>query len=370
MDNNAIYLNASCPRSVKNGFDEDSSTEGNRMQIKTILNQIENHKSFVYDKVRILEKPEGREIEVLIRARANSKPVCSCCGACGSRYDTRGVRRFSFVPLWGIPVFFLYALRRVRCKSCGIKIERVPWAEGKNHITNSFAWFLAGWAKRLSWKETAKAFHTTWDNVFNAVEMAVGWGGAHVNLDGIKSIGIDEIQWLRGHKYLTLVYQIDVECRRLLWIGRDRNVRTLLRFFRWFGAERTTLLRFVCSDMWKPYLKVIAKKTGSALHVLDRFHIVANLNKTLDAVRADEARRLQSEGSVVLKNTRWCLLKHRTNLNRRQKGRLKELLRMNLKTIRAYLLKEEFQLLWRYTSPAWAGKFIDAWCATATPSNI
>ena len=107
------------------------------------------------------------------------------------------------------------------------------------------------------------------------VERAVIWGREHQELSGVKAIGVDEIAWQRGHRYLTLVYQIDGHCKRLLWIGEKRTVKTLLRFFRWFGKERSQGLKFVCSDMWKPYLKVIAKKAGPALHILDRIHIMS-----------------------------------------------------------------------------------------------
>ncbi|WP_304707628.1 transposase [Haliea sp. E1-2-M8] len=121
---------------------------------------------------------------------------------------------------------------------------------------------------------------------------------------------MDEIAWQRGHRYLTLVYQIDADCRRLLWIGQERKVKALLRFFRWLGKDRSRELRYICSDMWKPYLKVIAKKAGHAIHVLDRFHIMANLSKAIDQVRAEEARQLKREGyEPVLTNSRWLLLK-------------------------------------------------------------
>ena len=93
-------------------------------------------------------------------------------------------------------------------------------------------------------------FGTTWEHVFRSVKYAVSWGLAHRNLKGIESIGIDDIQWQRGHKYLTLVYQIDEGCRRLLWSGKDRTAKTLLRFFRVLGKERSAALHFVCSDMW------------------------------------------------------------------------------------------------------------------------
>lgn len=245
-------------------------------------------------------------------------------------------RRFEFVPLWGLKVFLVNAPRRVDCPDCGIKVERIPWARGQCPLTESYAWFLASWAKRLSWKEVAAAFHMSWDSVFLAVEMAVTWGLAHRDLSAVESIGIDEIAWQRGHRYLTLVYQIDSHCKRWLWTGEKRTVKTLLQFFRWFGQERSLSLRFVCSDMWKPYLKVIAKKARQATPVLDRFHIMAHLSKAIDEVRAQEVRELKAQGEEpVLTKTRWLLLKRPERLNERQASRLSELLRHNLKTVRS-----------------------------------
>ena len=104
-----------------------------------------------------------------------------------------------------------------------MKVESVPWATGKHRVTDTYAWFLAGWAKRLSWQEVATVFHSSWDTVSRSVRMAVEWGLAHRDLEGIEAIGIDELARRRGHRYLTLVYQIDRHCKRLLWIGRERK---------------------------------------------------------------------------------------------------------------------------------------------------
>jgi len=92
--------------------------------------------------------------------------------------------------------------------------------------------------------------------------MAVQWGLQHSPLDGIESLGIDELYWSRRHQYLTLVYQIDAGAKRLLWIGRKRTLKTLLGFFRWFGPKRSQALRFICSDTWKACLRVVAKKAA------------------------------------------------------------------------------------------------------------
>jgi transposase len=123
--------------------------------------------------------------------------------------------------------------------------------------------------------------------------------------------------------------------------------------------------------MWRPYLKVIQRKAGHTLHVLDRFHIVATLNKAIDTVRASEARHMKEAGyEPILKGSCWLLLSRPEHLSTTRRGRLKELLQCNLKTVRAYLLKEEFQLFWEYVSPYWAGRFIDRWCETVMRSRI
>ena len=100
-------------------------------------------------------------------------------------------------------------MRRVNCRDCGVVVEEVPWGDGKHQLTKAYMLFLARWARRLSWKETAEAFHTSWDKVCDAVEYVVGWGLEHRTLASIRAIGVDEIQYAKGHKYLTLVYQID-----------------------------------------------------------------------------------------------------------------------------------------------------------------
>jgi transposase len=341
------------------------------VQLKTILNFVEPYKSFVYKKVRWADPEAKTEIEVLIEPRANGGAICSGCKRRAPGYDRLAERRFEFVPLWQIAVYFVYAMRRVDCPRCGVKVEQVPWCDGKNQLTTTYRWFLAGWAKRLSWKGVADVFDTPWQNVFRSVKHVVSWGLAHRNLEGIEAIGVDEVQWQKGHKYLTLVYQIDGGSKRLLWIGKDRTTKTFLRFFRWLGKERASRLKFVCSDMWKPYLKVIAKKASQAIHVLDRFHIMQKMNKAIDEVRAGEARQMKEDGyEQVLKHSRWCLLKRPENMTEKQTVKLAELLKYNLRSVRAYLLKEDFQRFWEYVSPGWAAKFLDQWCTRTMRSQV
>lgn len=342
-----------------------------QLNVKTILNLKENHPLFIYQDVRLENKSGQFRIEVRIEPRRRSKGICSSCGKRRPGYDRLPSREFIHVPMWGIPVIFLYAMRRVNCSDCGITAECVPWSEGKSPLTKSCAWFLSEWAKILSIEEVARQFKSSWHYVFSAVAMAVTWGREHLDLSNITAIGVDEIHWSKKLGFMTLVYQIDNHCKRLLWCGEKRTEKTITGFFDWFGDDRNSKLVFVCSDMWKPYLKLIAKRASNALNILDRFHIAQKLNQAIDKVRAAETKALLKKGkTVILKHSRWCLLKNPENLTGNQKIKLKELLACNLKTIRAYLLKEDFQNFWNYASPVWAGKFMDQWCTQVMRSKL
>jgi len=339
------------------------------MLLTRLLNACHHFSGFVYAGARLCE--EAQSIEIDVRPRSGSKPCCSVCGQPGSCYDHRSCRRFEFIPIWGYAVFLLYRMRRVDCQRCGVTIEAVPWGTGKHTLCKAYMLYLAHWARKLSWKETAQSFHTSWEKVVQSVEYVVQWGLAHRELGTIRAIGVDEIQYGKGHQYLTLVYQIEAGCVRLLWVGKERTQESFEKFFTMIGKELAEKIEFVCSDMWKPYLKLIEKHCTNALNILDRFHVVAKLNLALDEVRASEARRLVQDGyEPVLKKSRWCLLKRRENLTGKQRGKLRDVLRYNLQSVRAYLFKEYFQQFWDYDSPTWAGKFLDQWCTEVMRSRI
>lgn len=153
------------------------------MLVKTILNKIEKFKSFVYEKT-YFEIMDGEEsLIVELSPRKNSRGTCCTCGKYCSTYDTQFIRDYEYVPLWGIRVYLRYAARRVNCKVDGIHIERLPWAEGKERTTKSYQSFLAQWAKRISWKEVARVFNTSWETVFRSVDWVVHYGLAHREWD-------------------------------------------------------------------------------------------------------------------------------------------------------------------------------------------
>lgn len=337
------------------------------MLVKTLLNRVHPIQPFVYDQVVL----DGDQVVVSILPRRGARAHCSGCWCRRPTYDTAATARsFRFVPLWGLVVVLMYFMRRVDCPRCGITVELVPWADGKQRTCNAYRVFLSTWARKISWSEVAKTFHVSWGVVYRAVKWVVAYGLAHRSLDDVHAIGVDEIAVWRGHKYFTLVYQIDSGAKRLLWIGRERTEKSFRKFFDVFGDARAKALRFVVSDMWRPFLKVIAEKAGGAVHVLDRYHVVANLNKAIDKIRATEARALAKRGFETLKHTRWAFLKRAENRTPRQTERLAEVLHYDLKTVRAYLHKEAFEYFWGYASPTWAGWYLDKWTQRVMRSRL
>ena len=313
-------------------------------------------------------------IEITLEAHQGRCGRCSQCREPAPGYDRLPQRRWLFVPLWGIVTWFLYAPRRVECPTHGVIVEYLPWSQGKRPITTAMMGFLARWARHLSWRQTARAFQTSWEAVYRSVEWFVEWGLAHRQLEGVQSLGVDEIHWGQGKRadqFLTVIYQIDSHCRRLLWVGRRRTQATLRRGFAALGPTVLSGVRFVCSDMWRAYLNVIAAKIPHALHVLDRFHITLHLNQAVDQVRRAESGRLRGRPvAKKLKHMRWKLLRRGSRVRGRAKQKLWGLLRSKLATGRAWMLKETFEPFWRYRSVSWASAFLDVWTERALRSRL
>ena len=338
--------------------------------LKSILNDVQPIKGFVYERVRYSTvMPDA--IEVAVVPRQGSKARCSGCGRAGPTYDHAARPRVWIMP----PVFkfalaLIYTMRRVDCPVCGVVVEKVPWATGKYGLCDGFRLFLAHWARQLSWEEVALSFKVSWTDVYASVQWVVDYGLKHRVLENIQAIGVDEICVRVGRVFWTLIYQIDDHLTRLLWVGHDRTEQTLLEGLNRLGEAVGAGIRYVCSDMWAPYLAAV-KGRLAALHILDRFHIRQQLNKAIDEVRRDEARALAQAGLVPrLKKLRWALLKNRKNWTASERRRMGDLEHSGLAAIRAFWLVAAFEHFWGYVSPTWAGKFFDGWCQRVRRSRL
>jgi transposase len=338
--------------------------------LKSILNDVQPIKGFVYESVRY-SGAISDAIEVAVVPREGSRARCSGCGRACPAYDhAERPRVWIMPPLFKFALALIYTMRRVDCPICGVVVEKVPWATGKHGLCDGFRLFLAHWARKLSWQETALSFKVSWADVYASVQWVVDYGLKHRVLENIQAIGVDEICVRVGRVFWTLIYQIDDHLTRLLWVGHDRTEQTLLEGLDSLGEAVCAGIRYVCSDMWAPYLAAV-KVRLAALHVLDRFHIRQQLNKAVDEVRRDEARALAQAGLMPrLKKLRWALLKNRKNWTTSERRRMGELEHSGLASIRAYWLVSAFEHFWGYLSPTWAGKFLDGWCQRVRRSRL
>ena len=266
-------------------------------------------------------------------------------------------------------VVLLYCMRRVDCRACGVRVEAVPWGIGKHQLTKAYMLFLAHWARKLSWQETALSSRNTWDKVCQSVEYVVQWGLERRRLGPIVAIGVDEIQYGDGHKYLTLVYRIE---QRIHPPAMDRPERTMEgfdRFFTLIGEGLAKQIEFVCSDMWKPSLNVIAERCSQAIHILDRFHIVATMNAALNDVRADEAQATRGRLRTYLEKVPLVCAEAQAQLTEHQRFRLRPAA-LQPADHASLFAEGGFPATLVYESPTWAGKFLDEWCRQVMRSRI
>ncbi len=338
--------------------------------MRSVLQKVLPLKGFCYGDHTII----GEAVHVRINPDGRCQPRCSRCGRSCPTYDhLPHDRDFAYRPIWGLATFFRYRMRRVNCPHCGIVCEAVPWASGKRQICHQFMTVLAQWSKELSVKTTARLFQTSEHHVRGSIEAVVEYGLENRSLEGVKALGIDEVAWLRRHEYLSLVYQIDEHERRLISVTRNRTDESMKEFVGDMRARKpdfTDGVEVLCTDMWEPYRKIVRREFPNAANVLDRFHIVQKLNRIIDEIRVAEHKEKMAAGDGTLVNARYCFLKNPENLTERQSLKLKELLQLNLKSVKAYLLKEQFQELWKCSSVEKARRFIEKWCRTVLKTEL
>jgi len=295
------------------------------------------------------------------------------CGVCRQRclevHDIRREREWRDLSMRKLPLKLLYRPRRVECPRCGVRVEDFPWAEPWARVTTALADAVAVLARALSWKGTAREYGLNWKSVATIVKRAVQYGLKHRKRPPVHAIGIDEVSRRKGQVYLTVVY--DLERRVLLWVGDDRTEEAVRPFFtKEMGKRRCQTLQVVCMDMWAAYANLVRDYAVNAQILFDRFHIVKHLNEAVDAARRDLWRQLTAKERVSFKGTRWLLLKNPWNLSSGQKERLSTLVRWNSPLVRAWYLKESFQLFWTYRQPWRAKQHLLRWMNSAMRSRL
>ena len=295
------------------------------------------------------------------------------CGVCRQRcrkvHSVRKPREWRDLSMRKLPLRLRYRPRRVECPRCGVRVEDFPWAEPWARTTSALSNAVAVMARDASWQVTARHYGLNWKSVATIMKRAVQYGLRRRKRPPVHMIGIDEVSRRKGQVYLTVVY--DLERRVLLWVGEDRTEEAVKKFFtEEMGRRRCHTLQVVCMDMWAAYANLVREYAPHAQILFDRFHIVKHLNAAVDTVRLELWRQLTSKQRTGFKGTRWLLLKNPWNLNDNQKERLSTLVRWNTPLVRAWYLKEVFQLFWHYKQPWRAEQHLIKWTKAAMRSKL
>ena len=319
-------------------------------------------------------RTEEGALVVRVRPRGRERSRCGICGRRAPGYDRgEGRRRWRALDLGTTRALVECEAPRVACRKHGVVVARVPWARHGSWFTREFEDQAAWLATQCSKSAVCELMRLSWLTVGRIVERVVADERARGGdrLDGLRRIGIDELSYRKGQRYITAV--VDHDTGRLVWGAGGRDKKTLARFFCELGAERKAKIELVSSDLGEWITRVVAEECPQATLCLDPFHVVKLASDALDEVRREvwnEARRAGDKtGARWLKGARFALWKRPERLTARQKTKLSQIAKVNERLYRAYLLKEQLRLVFQAPLEE-AIALLDAWLAWARRCRI
>lgn len=297
---------------------------------------------------------------------------CPCGWSTRASYD-RSVRRWRHLDLGATRLFLEAEIRRLDCGACGrVRTEVVPWARPGARHTRDFQDVVAWLAQRTDKTTITKLLRVSWEAVADIVTTVVAEGLNDARLDDVFRIGVDEVSYRKGHRYLTVVADHDRD-GAVIWAREGRDHSVLEAFYDELGEDRVTRLQAVSLDMGGAYKKATDTKAGHVRQCVDPFHVIKLANEAIDKIRRwawNTHRELGLASARWVKRTRWALLKDPTDLKPSQRAALDELRRRRSVLYRAYQIKENLRDLYRLDDPADARAHLDRWLAWACRSRI
>lgn len=309
---------------------------------------------------------ESLIIAVAVRGRSR----CARCGRKCPRYDRLQCRRWRHLDFGAWQVLLEAQLWRVECKRCGIGVEQVSWADALSRFTYPFEDLVAWQAQRLDKTAISTMLRIAWRTVGRIIERVVTRRRMAIDWTKVTAIAVDELSFRKGHRYLTIVY--DLGSGRVLWSKEGRSKATLEAFFQEIGPDACARIRHAAIDMFEAYAQAIAQWLPNATLIYDRFHVQQLASKAVDELRRTEWRKVQgTDDASGIKRLRWALLRNPWNVTPREHERLSVLPKHNKLLYRGYLLKEGLAAIYRnlYTVP-WARRRLNEWLSWASRSRL
>jgi transposase len=333
------------------------------VRISTVFNKLLSLQGAWVRKVRF----GAEEVVVTVEKRARRHRCPRCRFSTRTSYDGHE-GRWRHVGLGKWRVVIAAALRRITCPTHGVITEAVPWAVSGSRFTLDFEDLVAWLAREMNKTAVTKLARVTWRAVGRIITRVVGRKLDKGRLDALFVIGLDEVSYRKGHKYLSIV--ADHAKGDPAWIGEGRSQETVGKFFDELGPERAAKIEFVTMDMSAAFIGEVHRRAPQAEIVFDPFHVVKLAGDAVHKLRRDEARATKgTPEAAVLKGSRWALLKAEENLRPDEEAKLADVAALNRRVYRGYLLKEELRALYRCTSRG-ARAHLRRWLGWASRSKL
>jgi len=313
--------------------------------------------------------PQGVVVRLRRRAR---RLTCPCGRVVRAAYD-RSTRRWRHLDLGASKLYLEAEIRRLHCPSCArVRTEQVPWARPGARHTRDLEDLVAFMAQRMDKTTVHRLLRVSWEAVARIVVRVVAEAIDHRRLQGLYRIGVDEVSYRKGHRYLTIVADHDA-AGAVVWAAEGRSAATLAAFYDELGEQGRSQLEAVSLDMGAGYLKATAEHVPHAEICIDPFHVVKLTNEAIDDARRwawNEHRRAGSSRAAWVKRTRWALVKDPGDLSTNQRLLIERLRRERSVLFRAWRLKEMLRDVYRLRDYGAAHQFLDRFLAAACRSRI
>lgn len=313
---------------------------------------------------------EGGRVQFWIRTRLSYR---HCSGCKSYRVISRGskCRLFKTVPMGMKLVEMVLEVHRLECGDCkSVLQEGISFSEGKRRHTKAFERYVIGLSACMTIQDIAWLLQTGWDTIKEIQKRYLKRKFSKPKLHKLKWIGIDEIAIGSGHKYWTIV--MDLQKGNVVYVGEGKAEESLAPFFRRLGRYRRNI-EAVSIDMSKAYFAAVGKYLPHAEIVIDHFHVVKLMNERLADLRTELHRQIKrGYKKEVLKGSKWLLLKNPEHLDeqKNEKQRLNLALALNKPLATAYYLKEDLRQIWSQKDKQTAGRVIEDWIKKAYASGI
>jgi len=311
----------------------------------------------------------NKELHLSVKPYKNG---CRCpqCGRRGRIITTStALRSWEDITLIGLKTIFWYSPKEIHCPTHGRVQEEILWADAYARVTHRVEWRICALCQMMTQKAAAEMLGMPSSTLSGLLHRIITKTREGHKIRGLVTLGVDEISFCKGHKYATIVYDLDRS--KVLWVGLGKGRKTIDEFFNnTLSDYQKSRIRWASCDMSRAYTEAIKHHCPNASLVIDRFHVVKALNAAVDEVRKEQWRELDAQGRKSIKGLRWLLAMHSDNRSKGHTRFLNNLRKGNLRIHRAWVLKDEFEHFWNYNNKACAEKFLKRWITTALRTRI